>query len=113
MVKKAENPIPDIEQTVEDLEEKLKNPFEEFVFHQRKALEETGKALEALIPDGVREHGSEAGREFVKGFKALVDAAITEIEKATSKVQADFKEAVENTEPPSTTGKTKVKVEVE
>ena len=91
-------------------EEEPKNPFETFVYHQRKALEETGKALEALLPEGFREHGGEAGREFVKGFKALVDAAITEIEKATNQAEAD-KEGGD--EPPSTTGKTKVKVQVD
>jgi len=91
-------------------EEDPKNPFETFIYHQRKALEETGKALEALLPEGFREHGGEAGREFVKGFKALVDAAITEIEKATSQhADADS----EGDEPPATTGKTKVKVQVD
>jgi hypothetical protein len=92
-------------------EEEPKTPFEAFIYHQRRALEETGKALEALLPEGFREHGGEAGREFVKGFKTLVDAAINEIEKATSQ----HAEAGEDNgdEPPSTTGKTKVKVQVD
>src|SRR5689334_5035246 len=92
-------------------EENPKNPFETFIYHQRKALEETGKALEALLPEGFREHGGEASREFVKGFKALVDAAITEIEKATNNEGSDGENG--DDQPPSTTGKTKVKVEVE
>jgi hypothetical protein len=94
----------------EPLEEDPKNPFETFIYHQRKALEETGKALEALLPEGFREHGGEAGREFVKGFKALVDAAITEIEKATNQPEGGSEDG---DEPPSTTGKTKVKVQVD
>ena len=93
-------------------EENPKNPFETFVYHQRKALEETGKALEALLPEGFREHGGEASREFVKGFKALVDAAITEIEKATNNAEGSDGENGDD-EPPSTTGKTKVKVQVD
>ena len=92
-------------------EQDPKNPFETFIYHQRKALEETGKALEALLPEGFREHGGEAGREFVKGFKALVDDAITEIEKATNEVKNG--ESEDGDEPPSTTGKTKVKVQVD
>ena len=107
MVKREEKVNPE----TEPLEEEPKNPFETFVYHQRKALEETGKALEALLPEGFREHGGEAGREFVKGFKALVDAAISEIEKATNQ-NADA-DTDGGDEPPSTTGKTKVKVQVD
>jgi len=95
----------------EPAEEEPKTPFEAFIYHQRRALEETGKALEALLPEGFREHGGEAGREFVKGFKTLVDAAINEIEKATS--QNANPDENGGDEPPSTTGKTKVKVQVD
>lgn len=91
-------------------EEATKNPLEAFVYHQRRALEETGKALEALLPEGFREHGSEAGKELVKGFKILVDAAITEIEKATTRVEEVTEDGADK---PSSTGKTKVKVQVE
>ncbi len=91
--------------------EEPKSPFEAFVYHQRRALEETGKALEALLPEGFRNHGQEAGREFIKGFKSLVDAAIDEIEKATSKAEGETSEG--GNEPPATTGKTKVKVQVD
>jgi hypothetical protein len=108
MAKKQENVNPETEPVEE---QDPKNPFETFVYHQRRALEETGKALEALLPEGFREHGGEAGREFVKGFKALVDAAITEIEKATSQVE-EVKDD-DGSEPPSTTGKTKVRVQVD
>jgi hypothetical protein len=90
-------------------EESPRAPLEAFVYHQRRALEETGKALEALLPEGFRTHSGEAGKEFVKGFKALIDAAIDEIEKATSKEdQAD-----DGDDRPSTTGKSKVKVQVD
>ncbi len=91
-------------------EESPKNPLESFIYHQRRALEETGKALEALLPEGFREHGSEASKEFVKSFKILVDAAITEVEKATTRVEEVVEEGEDK---PSTIGKTKVKVQVE
>jgi hypothetical protein len=91
-------------------EESPQNPLDSFIYHQRRALEETGKALEALLPEGFREHGSEAGKEFIKSFKVLVDAAITEIEKATNRVEVVTEESDDK---PSTTGKTKVKVQVE
>lgn len=85
-----------------------KTPFEEFVTHQRRAVEEMGKALEALLPEGFREHGSEASKEFAKGFKVLVDAAINELEKVSKKVEEETE-----SKRTSTTGKTKVKVQVE
>ncbi|MBZ0279750.1 MAG: hypothetical protein K8L97_03350 [Anaerolineae bacterium] len=101
------NHNPEVNESEED-----KSPLETFIYHQRKALEEAGKALDALLPDGFKSHGSEAGKEFVKSFKVLVDAAITEIEKATTRVQT-----VEGEEGgddrPATTGKTKVKVQVD
>ena len=79
-----------------------------FELRVARALEETGKALEALLPEGFRAHGGEAGKEFVKGFKALIDAAIDEIEKATNK-----EDSTDEDDRPSTTGKAKVKVQVD
>ena len=91
-----------------------KNPVEAFIFHQRRALEHTGKALEALLPEGFREHGTTASKEFIKSFQVLVDAAIGEIEKATTRVQDAGEDAKDDgNDKPSTTGKTKVKVQVE
>jgi hypothetical protein len=87
-------------------------PINEFLRHQRKALEETGKALDALVPPGFKEHGSEAGREFIKGFKVLVDAAITELEKAAKEMEKRQPDD-EGGDRPSSTGPSKVKVQVE
>lgn len=109
----------DFEQTAETpVDDSTKSPFETFVSHQRKALEESGKALDALVPPAFKEHSSEARREFVKGVKVLVDAAIAEMEKASREFEKNFNrarpadgEGVEDR--PSTTGATKVKVQVE
>lgn len=94
---------------MEDEDQEPRTPFEEFLYHQRRALEETGKALEALIPEGFRKHGSNASKEFTKGFKVLVDAAMSELRKARNGEE----EGEDDDEPPSTTGKTKVRVNVE
>jgi hypothetical protein len=106
MPKKA--PQQPVEETSQ--EEEPKTAFEQFIFHQRKALEETGKALEALLPEGFREHTGEAGKEFVKGFRVLIDAAIDELRNVSEKAED---EAGEGEDKPSTTGKTKVKVQVD
>lgn len=89
-------------------EQDPRTPFEEFLYHQRRALEETGKALEALLPEGFRTHSSEATKEFTKGFRVLVDAAMDEIKKASQKT-----ETTDSDDDVSTTGKAKVKVQVE
>ncbi len=58
-------------------------PLEQFIFHQRRGLEEFGKAMESLLPPGFREHTQAAGNEFANGFRVLIDAAIDEIKKAS------------------------------
>lgn len=101
------------QQDLENLPESdPRSPFEEFLYHQRRALEETGKALEALLPEGFRTHGSEASKEFTKGFRVLVDAAMDEIKKASEKARQE-NEAADDDDDASTTGKTKVKVQVD
>jgi hypothetical protein len=92
-------------------DETPRTPFEEFLFHQRRALEETGRALEALLPEGFRKHGSNASKEFTKGFRVLVDAAVQELRKAKEDLENQAEEADDT--PASSTGKTKVKIEVE
>lgn len=102
-----ENEIPEVTEDNED----PRTPFEEFLYHQRRALEETGRALEALLPEGFRKHGRQASQEFTKSFRILVDAAMTEIKKG--KADEDGEEVAVDDSGPSTTGKTKVKVEVD
>jgi hypothetical protein len=103
---------------------KPKTPFEQFLEHQKRAAEETGKALESLLPPGFREHGEQARKEFIKGMKVLVDAAVVELEKASKEVDKAIKQSRQGkpgapesdstgSERPSSTGKTKVKVQVD
>lgn len=63
--------------------EQPKTPLEQFLFHQRRALEETGKALESLLPPNFKTHTQAAGNEFASGFRVLIDAAIDEIKNAS------------------------------
>ncbi len=102
---------------VDDTNEEPQGPLENFFFHQRKALESTARAIESLLPPGFREHGTEAGREFAKGFKVLVDAAIDELKGVTERAEkTEAKEEADDEggdDKPSTTGSNKVKVEVD
>lgn len=92
------------------------NPINEFLRHQQRAVEETGKALDALLPPGFKEHSREAGREFVSGMKVLLDAAVEGLEKASQEFDKNFnRERPESDagDKPSSTGTTKVKVQVD
>lgn len=98
----------------------VKSPFDQFVEHQRKALDEAGKAIDALLPDSFKEHSKESRREFVKGMKVLVDAAITEMEKASREFDKNMNRrrdtpstGSDSGDRPSSTGATKVKVQVD
>ena len=72
-----------------------KTPLEQFIFHQRRGLEEFGKAMESLLPPGFREHTQAAGNEFASGFRVLIDAAIDEIKKASEMEDPDAQRAAE------------------
>jgi hypothetical protein len=94
---------------------KAKSPFQRFLEHQSNAAQETGKALNALIPPEFKEHSKKAQEEFLRSFKVLIDGAQesinTELEKAKA-AREKAKAQPKDESGPSTTGKSKVKVEV-
>lgn len=86
----AMNPLPEDHDGDES-----KNPLEQFIFHQRRGLEEFGKAMESLLPPRFKEHTQAAGNEFATGFRVLIDAAIDEIKKASEMEDPDAQRAAE------------------
>lgn len=66
-----------------------------FMEHQKQALAESRKALESLVPDAVRQHGSNAIREMLEGYRQLVNAALDEVQKTVEKVRPEKKDKVE------------------
>ncbi len=111
----AEQPTPEqpiLEQAAEQVEDKERGAFDQFLYHQRRAVEEASKAIDALIPEGFKTHGTEAQKEFQKGFKVLLDAAIAELERINRRAEQAASDAADAARP-SSTGKTKVKVQVE
>jgi hypothetical protein len=86
-----------------------KNPLEAFIEHQKKAAEETAKALNALIPPDFRTHGRAAKHEFLTSFKVLIEGVSAAVDHELHKMHTNKSEGNDG---PSTTGKTKVKVEV-
>ena len=95
----------------EQEEPKASNPLDEFVEHQKRALDETGKAIESLLPPEFVKHSKEAQKEFFAGFKLLADTFIEEMEKVAKKTEAAAQS--DDDDKPATTGKTKVKVQVD
>ena len=94
----------------------LNEAWDGFLEHNRRAFEETGKAVDALLPEGFKEHSAVARDEFRKGLKILVDYTIDELEKMTKADDPRYQATQDDSDddpPPSTTGKTKVKVQVE
>jgi hypothetical protein len=89
--------------------EEPKTPFGAFLYHQRKAAEATLKAVGALIPPDVRKYSREAAEEHLKSFRSLIDGARSSVNDQINRVK---KEREQNDNRPPTTGKTKVKVEV-
>jgi hypothetical protein len=97
-----------------------KTPLGEFLEHQRRSAEETLKALNALVPPDFRTHSREARKEFLLSFKVLIDGAAGAVERELNRMRTSktsTPDAAPNSspsdEPPvSSTGKTKVKIEV-
>jgi len=62
-------------------------PLEMFIDHQRRAVTETRKALQELVPKGVREHGDAALKEMVEGYRTLFNAAIDDVVELIDKAR--------------------------
>jgi hypothetical protein len=92
-------------------EEGKRYPLDAFIEHQKRAIEETGKAIESLLPPDFVTHAKEAQKEFVAGFKVLADSLIDELEKVAKKTESASES--DDEDKPSTTGKSKVKVQVD
>ena len=92
------------------------NPFNEFLRHQQRAVEETSKAFDALLPPDFKTHSQEACREFTSGMKVLFDAALDGLQWASKEFEKNMnreRPAGDSGDRPSSTGTTKVKVQVD
>jgi hypothetical protein len=99
-------------QPVETEEREPETPLEKFMYHQRKGFEESIKAFEELLPPGFREHSAEARDHFLRSFQAITEIITGEVQKRAQGdegITADD----EDDDRPSTTGKSKVKVQVD
>jgi hypothetical protein len=75
-------------------------PFDDFVEHERKALQEFGKAFAALLPEGLREHGETAVREMVEGYRQLFNATLDDVVKLVERAKIEEKPPRKKTRVP-------------
>lgn len=86
-------------------------PLGQFVYHQKLAAAAALKALNALIPPEFKTHSAEASKEFATSFQVLIDSVNETITRELNRWRGTPQDS-EKKGGPSTTGKTKVKVEV-
>jgi hypothetical protein len=89
-----------------------KTPFQQFLEHQGNAAQESVKALQALIPPEFKAHSRKAREEFLQSFKVLVDGVQEAVNREMEKAKAAREKQNNDNNGPTTTGKSKVKVEV-
>jgi len=90
MVKEAtpkETPKKDVLVSVDEA-----SPFDEFVEHEKKAVNEFGKAFAAILPEGLREHGTAGVEEMVEGYRRLFNATLDDLIKRIEKTKLDKKQ---------------------
>ena len=75
-------------------------PFDEFVEHEKKAVQEFGKAFAALLPEGLREHGDTAVKEMVEGYRRLFNATLDDVMKTVEKAKLQEKKTDKKTKVP-------------
>lgn len=73
-------------------EEKDDSVFEAFLTHQRQAIVNSGKALESLLPDGVRTHGQKAVEEMIEGYRILFNNAVDNVVDRVRKTETNLGE---------------------
>jgi hypothetical protein len=88
----------------------LGDTLNEFITHQRNAAKEACEALNALLPPDFRTHSRAAGEEAIKGVKVLVEGVTAVVDRELKRMRTSPESGSGG--GPSTTGKSKVKVEV-
>ncbi len=88
----------------------LKSAFESFAEHQRNAAKEACEAVASLLPPDFRTHSRTARDEFAKSLQVLADGVASVMENELKRMRTNTQSGTGG--GPSTTGKSKVKVEV-
>lgn len=79
------------------VEEREETPFDVFLNHQRSAVTNAGKALQSLVPTGLRDHGSKAVEEMLEGYRVLFNSAIDDVLENVRTTKDRVNEATDKT----------------
>lgn len=114
----SDNPTPEnveTENTVITSQEETvpENPFEQFVYYQRKGFEESVRAFEELLPPEFRKHSSAARENFKRSFQVIAEAITGEVQKVRDRGGDTGANGNDDEDRPATTGKAKVKIQVD
>jgi hypothetical protein len=88
--RKVVEPVKEVEAVAEKVEETVEGVpavFDEFLRHQRRALDETGEAFQALLPQEVKEHTRVAYKEAVEGYRGLFNSVLDEVIERIEKIK--------------------------
>src|SRR5215475_7659311 len=81
------NDLVPIQPENETKETSMSNVLANFIDHQVKAAQETGRALDALIPPDFKTHSAEARKEFLLSFQVLVEGVASAVDGELEKVR--------------------------
>lgn len=94
----VETSIEEAEADVAAAEDRFDAAFDSFIDHQKKAAEEAGKAIESMIPQAVREHGSAAIKEMIEGYRGLFNSIMDEVNSKVDDVKQRISRKEKETE---------------
>lgn len=93
MARKVDKPVEESVEAVKAAEDKVDTAFDLFVDHQRKAFTEVSKAFNAMLPEGVKEHGEKAVEEVIEGYRNLFNSALDDLIETLEKARLEKKTA--------------------
>jgi lantibiotic modifying enzyme len=88
--RKVVEPVKEVEAVAEKVEETaegIPTVFDEFLRHQRRALDETGEAFQAFLPKEVKKHTRVAYKEAVEGYRGLFNSMVDELIERIEKIK--------------------------
>ena len=73
--------------SLSELKPQLPPAFDTFIEHQRKAISESGLAIESLLPEAFKQHSKAAVKETVEAYRELVNSVIDGVVETIEKIR--------------------------
>lgn len=79
--------------SIAEVKPQLPPAFDTFIEHQRKAIRESGLALESLLPEAFKQHSKSAVKETVEAYRELVNSVIDSVVDSIEKMRIPEEES--------------------